>query len=229
MIRTVLQMSRGLAMAVVSLPSVLASQTPDKRQIVAVLPFDNASFGPSAHDYDLVGKGIQDLLVTELASSAQVRVVDRAHLQAVMDEQKIARDQLADPATQVRLGKILNAHFLITGSLITDGKSQLQMTARTIDVETSVVGNPEKITGKPDDLLGIHQHHGDQGERGPEAAGIHGGRPRRRRRRSSRVRRPNPRRRAPRRRRRPSRPSPSRSLLTRSKKRRPSRSTSARR
>ncbi|HTR77748.1 MAG TPA: CsgG/HfaB family protein [Gemmatimonadaceae bacterium] len=153
MMRTMLQMSRRLAaVATFALPAMLMA--PDTRQIVAVLPFDNASIGPSAHDYDLLGKGIQDLLVTELASSASVRVVDRAHIQQVMDEQKITRDQLADPATQLRLGKILNAHYMITGSFISDGKSQVVLTSRSIDVETTQVGNPEKIQDKADDILG---------------------------------------------------------------------------
>ena len=50
-----------------------------------------------------------------------------------------------DPQTAVRLGKILGAQYVVFGGFMTDGKSTAVLTARTVDVETSAIANPQKV------------------------------------------------------------------------------------
>lgn len=140
--------------ALLALPVAAAAQVVDTRPVVAVLYFDNNSIGKDAADYAGMGKGVADLLITELAANPNVRVVERERVQALLAEQQLVRDGAIDPQTAVRLGKILGANHMITGGFMSTGR-QMVLTARTIDVETSAIGNPQKVQQGSDDVLAL--------------------------------------------------------------------------
>ena len=75
-------------------------------------------------------------LTRYLNASGRVKVVERALMDRLLSELNIGSSELADPATALKLGKILAAKLIVTGSLI----HQPQATAisfRLIDTETS--------------------------------------------------------------------------------------------
>ena len=123
--------------------------------VVAVLYFDNNSFGRDRADYDGLGKGIADLLITDMASNAAMRVVERDRIQSVLQVQDLIKSKSIDPQTAVRLGRILGAQYMITGGFMSDGKGGLVLTSRVISVETSAITNPMKLQAKTDDVLGL--------------------------------------------------------------------------
>jgi TolB-like protein len=133
----------------------LASAQADTRPVVVVFTFTNSSIGPAKADFDGIATGIQDLLITDLASSAKIRLVDRTRVSEILQEQNMVRSGQIDPQTAVRLGKILGAQYAITGGFIADRSGNAVMTGRTIDIETTQIANPQKITGKADDVLGM--------------------------------------------------------------------------
>lgn len=142
----------GLA-AALALPAVGRAQ--DNRPVVVVFTFTNSSIGAGRADFDGTQTGVQDLLITDLASNSKIRLVDRAHLNEILTEQKLAKDGQVDPTTAVRVGKILGAQYAVTGGFMSDGKGNVVLTGRTIDIETTQIANPQKITGKTDDVLGV--------------------------------------------------------------------------
>lgn len=123
--------------------------------VVAVLYFDNNSFGRDRADFDGLGKGIADLLINDMAANPRMRVVERDRLQALLQEQDLVRSKAVDPQTAVRLGKLLGAQYMITGGFMSDGKGALLLTSRVIDVETGAIANPVKLTATGDDVLGL--------------------------------------------------------------------------
>jgi TolB-like protein len=137
-----------------ALPSALHAQT-DTRPVVVVFEFNNNSIGKDRLDYDGVQKGVQDLLITDLAGNSQYRLVDRSHLNQVLQEQNLVKGGSIDPATAVRVGKILGAQYAVTGGFMSDGKGGAVMTCYTIDMESTQDQNPQKIYGKTDDVLGL--------------------------------------------------------------------------
>ena len=139
------------AVATFALPAVSVAQ--DNRPVVVVFTFTNSSIGPAKSDYDGVSTGIQDLLITDLASNSKIRLVDRAHLNEVLAEQNLTKDGQVDPSTALRLGKIFGAQYAVTGGFMSDGRGSLVLTGRTIDIETTQIGNPTKINGKADNVL----------------------------------------------------------------------------
>src|SRR5262249_28732378 len=104
MLRQLSQTTRMLALAAAfALPGVTLAQG-DNRPVVVVFRFDNNSIGAGRADFDGMATGVQDLLITDLASNSKIRLVDRAHLNEILSEQNLSKAQQLDPATAVRIG-----------------------------------------------------------------------------------------------------------------------------
>src|SRR4030095_4449534 len=59
----------------------------------------------------------QDVFVTELVKSGKFRVVEREQLEALMQEKNLTLSGDVDPATAVRVGKLLGVNYLLTGAV----------------------------------------------------------------------------------------------------------------
>ena len=126
----------------------------DTRPVVAVLYFDNNSIGKDAADFNGVGRGMAQLLIDELAGSTGVRVVERERIQALLEEQNLTRAGSIDPATAVRLGRILGAHHMITGGFMNTGR-QMVLTARSFSVATSEIEQSFRVQQAGDDVMAL--------------------------------------------------------------------------
>jgi TolB-like protein len=155
MLRQLSQTTRTLALAATfTLPGAALAQG-DARPIVVVFSFDNNAIGKDRADYDGMSKGVQDLLITDLAANGKIRLVDRARLQDLLAEQNLVKTGAVDQATAIRVGHMLGAQYAITGGFITDGKTQTRLDSHVIDMETSQISNPQSVSGKTDDVLGL--------------------------------------------------------------------------
>ena len=145
------RLALAIAMAAVVAPSVFAQAKP----VVAVLPFDNNSVGKDAADYNGAGKGMAELMINDLLSNPNVVVVERDRIQALLVEQNLTKEKTIDPSTAIRLGKIIGAQYVIYGAFMSDGRGNFVLTGKTVNVETSVIGNPTRVNAKGDDVLGM--------------------------------------------------------------------------
>ena len=143
------------AVALASITVAPVALSAQAKPVVAVLYFDNNSIGANRAEYDGLGKGIADMLITDMASNPNVRVVERERIQSLLVEQNLVKQGAVDPQTAIRLGKLVGAQYMITGSFMSDSKGRLILTARTVNVETSVIANPMRLDGKGDDVLGF--------------------------------------------------------------------------
>ena len=143
----------SIAAALLAAPALALAQA--NTPVVAVLYFDNNSFGKDRGDYDGLGKGIADLLINDMASNRSMRIVERDRIQSILQEQSLVQSKTIDPQTAVRLGKLLGAQYMITGGFMSDSKGTLLVTSRVISVETGAITNPVKLQSKGDDVLGL--------------------------------------------------------------------------
>src|SRR5687767_9437782 len=141
----------ALAMVAV-LPGVVQAQA---KPVVAVLYFENNSIGKDRADFDGIGKGIAEILITDMAGNANLRVVERDRVQALLTEQNLTKEKVIDPQTAIRLGKIIGAQYLITGGFMSDGRGTYTLTSRVINVETSAITNPIRLPSKGEDVLAL--------------------------------------------------------------------------
>lgn len=111
----------------------------DARPGVAVLSFENGgSYGKDKEDFDALRKGIAAMLISELAQNPNVRLVDRSDVQRLLDEQGAAVAERVDLETATKIGKQLNARYMIAGSFI-DLYGDFRVDARIINVETGEI------------------------------------------------------------------------------------------
>jgi TolB-like protein len=145
----------SFALALFALP--LAAQTgrqQDRRPGIAVLPFENGgSYGKDKEDFEALRKGLAAMLISELATNPEVRLVDRFETQRVLDEQGLAVAARVDKETAAKVGKLIGARYMVTGSFI-DLYGDFRIDARMIDVETGeimrVVRNDPKLRDRRD-------------------------------------------------------------------------------
>ncbi|MBE0617891.1 MAG: tetratricopeptide repeat protein, partial [Proteobacteria bacterium] len=75
-------------------------------------------------------------LADQLKASGRVKVVERVLVSRLLEELNLGSSDLADPATALRLGRILSARLIGTGTLL-HGEQGSVLSLRLIDTETS--------------------------------------------------------------------------------------------
>lgn len=140
-----------LLFAGIALLPIRAQAQADRRVTVAVLYFTNGAL-VQHDDYEPLTRGIADVLVTELQRNEGIRVVPIARLQQLLEEQKLAGSTKIDPETAVRVGRLLGAQHVVTGSFVVDMRGRLRIDARAINTETSEVEHVDTVSGRADGM-----------------------------------------------------------------------------
>jgi TolB-like protein len=132
------------------LPAALAAQ--DSRPGVAVLPFENGgSYGQDREDFEALEVGLQQMLMTEFGVNAQLRVVERGRLRALMEEQDLGASGRVDQNTAARLGRLVGARYMILGGFV-DFYGDLRIDARVVNVETGEIVKTERVRDRREKL-----------------------------------------------------------------------------
>ena len=115
------------------------------RMTLALLPFERKG-APT-----LAGEGLEDILTNNLVERERFEVVERQRLEEVLQEQKLSQSDLADKDSAVRLGKIVAADGVVMGSVL-EKENSLEILARVVDPETSLVMATVDVYGEEPDL-----------------------------------------------------------------------------
>ncbi|MCK5380326.1 MAG: hypothetical protein KAJ81_02575, partial [Candidatus Latescibacteria bacterium] len=107
---------------------------------VAVIDFESIGDDPN------IGRGVTEIVRTELIKTGNYEVVERALLNKIIEEQRFQLSDLVDPSRAVELGKLLGADLILTGSVVKIGTSYT-INARFIDVKTGAAKRAEAIRG----------------------------------------------------------------------------------
>ena len=102
---------------------------------VAVLPFESRDRQAASTD---MGKSVAELLNIALMESGNADMVERAELDAALNELQLSAVGLTSKESQVKLGRFIGAKILITGSLFKSGSKNFVI-AKIIGTETSRV------------------------------------------------------------------------------------------
>ncbi len=115
------------------------SSIPGSPRTIAVLPLEFAGRDSSLA---ALGPGLSDLLITDLARVSQLTVVERARLDALLDEVTRSANGRVDAATAVRSGRLLRAGRLVRGTITQPDGKALRADAAVVDVATSRMQSP---------------------------------------------------------------------------------------
>lgn len=82
---------------------------------------------------------ISERLMTHLAATKNVRIVERSLLQKVLEEQHLAETGVVNPAEAKKIGKILDVDVIVTGTLIDTRGNLTELNARALKADTGEV------------------------------------------------------------------------------------------
>ncbi|MGC1464091.1 MAG: CsgG/HfaB family protein [Terracidiphilus sp.] len=92
-----------------------------RRPRIAVLDFDYATvhtYSAAIFGSDVdIGKGIADLLVTDLVKDGSYSIIERKALDKLVTEQNFSNSNRADPTSAAKLGKLLGVDAILIGSI----------------------------------------------------------------------------------------------------------------
>lgn len=138
--------------------SALAAEAAERR--VMILPFRNLT---RAETDNWLGESFSESLLMGLGRVRSVKLVERAELAQVIKEQAFMQSLLADPDNAPRIGKLVGADFMITGSYQKIGE-RIQVNLRLVQVETGEIeaGTLTQAQGDMGHLFELQQDLADQ-------------------------------------------------------------------
>jgi TolB-like protein len=143
----------SLAKVAVSQEQQLAG-TQGSPRVVAVMPL---RFVGSDTTLQPLGRGLAELITTDLARSGQLTVVERARMQALLDEMQLQQSGATDAATNVRAGKIIQAGRIVSGQIM-QNEQRLRVDAAIVNTTTSQAAGGAANENTMDMLLEIEKN-----------------------------------------------------------------------
>lgn len=123
---------------------------------IAFLHFDNASID-DAEKWQPMTVGLPAMLAGDFLDLGLLKVVERAKIEAILDELKLSEQQYADPQTAVKVGKLVGAHVLVFGTLMQLDGRNMRIDARLVQTETGELIGAVKVEGRPSDIVKLEQ------------------------------------------------------------------------
>jgi TolB-like protein len=102
----------------------------------AVLPFAVSSSDTLLRP---LGYGLASLLVTDLSSSPQLRMVERLQMDALLRELKLSQQGITDTTQAPRVGKLVGARRVLLGEITQLAGGSIRLSARVVDVGAGTV------------------------------------------------------------------------------------------
>jgi len=100
------------------LPPAASAQQQAARPTVAVLDFSTRGLTSDWWGNFEPGVALSDLVTDRMVNDGRYNVVDRSHLTSTLGEHQLAASGEVDPSTAVSAGKMVGAHYLVTGNIL---------------------------------------------------------------------------------------------------------------
>ncbi len=114
----------------------------DSSQIkIAVLDFHKKDVSTSEKN---IGSVVNEWFITALVKDGRFEIVERGLIQNIFEEQNLSLSGHVDTKNATKIGKILGAKLLVTGSIL-DFQNRFELNARLIDVETGTIIAAESL------------------------------------------------------------------------------------
>lgn len=126
---------------------VLTRNIPAKMNIL-VYPFNfDGDTG-----YSWIAAGLTDTVISDLNNLAAVSVFSQEDRKKAIKEMELGMTGIFDESTVVRLGNVIGANIIFTGSIQVSGNA-IRINARLLNVETTKIENTLKIDGTTESIF----------------------------------------------------------------------------
>lgn len=125
----------------------------DTRPGLAILDFDiGATIGQDPDDYQALRRGLSSMTLNEMTANQAIRVVERAQLQSILQEQNLGREGRVDPSSVSQVGRLVGARYMVTGTLY-DVRGDVRIDARLFNTETGEILRTMRVQGRLDNVF----------------------------------------------------------------------------
>jgi TolB-like protein len=131
------------------------SNQPVTENAVAVFPFryvgSNADLAP-------VGRGLTQIMITDLAKVSRLKLLEREQVQALVDEMALTDAGKVDPANGARSGRMLRASRVLQGSVQdVPARSQIRLDAAMVNATNASVVATGSASDQLQQLFGMEK------------------------------------------------------------------------
>jgi tetratricopeptide (TPR) repeat protein len=123
-------------------------------QAVAVLPFSVQGAEPQLEP---LGKGLAEMLITDLSQIQSLKLVERIRVQSLFDEMELGQTGLVDESNAAKFGKLLSAGRVVRGDLSMAQKDKVRMDAVTLNAVQNQVSKPVSVTDAFNNLFRVEK------------------------------------------------------------------------
>ena len=121
---------------------------------IVVLNYNNKS---GLDKLNPLQKGMAVMLTTDLAKVKQLQVVERARMQALLDEMDLGTSGIVDATTAPTVGKLLGAYFVASGDILSGNGQNIKLTSSILDVPFESVATQLTATGELEQLFKLEK------------------------------------------------------------------------
>jgi TolB-like protein len=129
-------------MAMANEASLIRRPTDDNT--VAISAFKNLG----SENIQPLGKGMAALLIHDISLVPGLSVVERVQMQALLEEMKMGTSGLVTAASSPKVGKLLKAKHVTTGSLADLEKDNLQIASAVVDADQKAATSTQEAKGE---------------------------------------------------------------------------------
>ncbi len=134
--------AKDSAKAAVAAEQKMSSSTIDDNT-VAVTSFKNLGSG----NLGPLGKGMAAMIIADLSQFNDLKVVEREKLQALLDEMKMGTTGIVDEKSAPKVGRLLQAKYVTSGTMVDLEKQNLQVASILFDAASNTPTGFQEIEG----------------------------------------------------------------------------------
>ncbi|MGH7935005.1 MAG: CsgG/HfaB family protein [Candidatus Binataceae bacterium] len=131
----------------------LAGANGEQPHTVAIISYRNlGTLGLTA-----LGKGFAALMITDLSQVKGLTVVERTSIQTLLNELQLGKSGAVDPATAAKVGHLLGAGQIVTGSYLDPVKDELRIDSEVANTSTLQALGTDQVSGKLRDFYQLEK------------------------------------------------------------------------
>jgi tetratricopeptide (TPR) repeat protein len=111
-------------------------------EAVAVLPFTVPEGGS---EYEPLGKGLAEMVMTDLSQIKKLKTVERVRVQSLMDEMNLGQTGLIETSSAARFGRLLSAGVVVRGDLSVEADKKVRLDAMTFNALQNEAASPVSV------------------------------------------------------------------------------------
>ena len=127
---------------------ISAARKLSQRLSMSACPFDQKG------EVSSNSTAFQNNLINAFVNQKRFRVVERNKLESILMEQKLSQTDLFDQSTAIKLGRLIGAHSIVTGSII-ETRNGIEVVSRLIDTDTSDILSSQDVYSETKNLAGL--------------------------------------------------------------------------